>query len=90
MINDDHVVAALDLSRANKKYYKISDISLQSELKRIILLGKEIDLLETIRRQDNPNNDFFTFPKKNMLVYGSSIGFDPSLLEMITLNRLKN
>ncbi|WP_424355525.1 hypothetical protein [Methanobacterium sp. MBAC-LM] len=86
IINENHVVSALDLSRANKGF---KDISLYGELNNIVLLGKEIDLLETIRRQDNPNKDFFKMPKRIVVLYASAIGIEPVVLEQISLKRLE-
>lgn len=87
IIGNDHVVSALDLSRAHKGF---NDLSLYSELNQIVLLGKEIDLLETLRRQENPEEDSFNIPKRQVVYYGSAIGIEPVVLEQISLLNLEN
>ena len=82
-INNNHVIAALDFSRVYKGF---DEISLYSDLNDIVHLGREIDLLETIRRQDNPEYDCYSFPKQQLTVYGRGIRMDPTTLEKITLN----
>lgn len=66
----------------NKGY---NEISISNELNNIVHLGKEIDLLETIRRQDNPEKDVFSFPKQQLTLYGAGIRMDPIVLERITM-----
>lgn len=85
-ITNNHVISALDLSRANKGH---NDLALYGELNQIVLLGREIDLLETIRREENPENDFFTFPKQHLIYYAAAIGIEPVILEKITILKLQ-
>ena len=86
-VKDNHVTVAIDLSRAFKG---TRNIIINSELYNIISLGREIDLLETIRRQDNPNKDIFTTNKKEVELHAAYIGIDPVLLETFTLKKFIN
>lgn len=76
----------MDLSRVNKGY---NDISLYGELNEILLLGREIDLLEIIRRQENPENDFFTISKQQLNIHGLALGIEPVTLERVSLVNLQ-
>lgn len=86
-IKENYVTAALDFSRVHAGN---SNIVISTELKKIISLGREIDLLESIRRQDNPNNDFFSITKKEIELYATYIGIDPDFLDMIILKKFEN
>lgn len=45
------------------------------------MLGREIDLLEVIRRQDNPEEDFFQISSEELELNALNVGIDPILLE---------
>lgn len=77
-IKDNYVTAALDLSRASKE---VKSLVVAKELKRSFFLGREIDLLEVIRRQDNPEGDFFQLSFAEMELNALNVGIDPILLE---------
>jgi hypothetical protein len=86
MINDNHVTAALDLSRV---HYNTNPLVART-LKKSILIGQEIELLESIRTQDNPNNDFFyvTFDEIGIKAY--HLGIDINLLDDVIIPKLND
>ncbi len=86
-IKDNHVTVALDLSRAFKG---VRNVIVSTELNRIISLGREVDLLETIRRQDNPGKDFFTISKKELELHATIIGIEPILLDAVVIKKFHN
>src|SRR3989338_9430534 len=83
-IKDNHVTVALDISRAFKG---TRNTIVSTELNKIISIGREVDLLETIRRQDNPNQDMFVINLKEIELYAAHIGIEPVLLGAITLKK---
>lgn len=86
-IKNNHVTAALDLSRVFKG---IRDPIVSSELDKIIFLGRQVDLLETIRRQENPEEDFFIMSKKEIELLASVIGIQPILLDIVIFKNLES
>lgn len=73
------VKASVDLSRADRCD---RNPIITTQFKNIFAVGKEADLLETIRRTENPNNDTFTLPKDELELRSARIGIDPNLLEL--------
>jgi hypothetical protein len=86
-IKDNHVTAALDISRVFKG---IRDPIISAELDKIIFLGREVDLLETLRRQDNPEENFFIISKKEIELLASVIGIQPMLLDLVIFKDLQS
>lgn len=80
--NLDTIKATIDLSRANKK---IKNPIIDTQFKNIVAIGRETDLLETLRRVDNPGFDVFTLPKNQLELYSSVAGIDPTLFELTIL-----
>jgi hypothetical protein len=76
------VKASVDLSRANNN---IRDPIVTTQFKNIFFIGKETDLLETIRRVDNPEFDVFKLSKDELELRSARIGIDPTLLELSVL-----
>ena len=78
----DLIKAAIDLSRA---YNRIRNPIIGTQFKHILTVGRETDLLETIRRVENPEFDVFILPKSELELYSTLTGIDPILLESSTL-----
>lgn len=78
----DLIKAAIDLSRA---YNRIRNPIIGTQFKHILTVGRETDLLETIRRVENPKFDVFTLSKGELELYSTLTGVDPILLESSTL-----
>jgi hypothetical protein len=77
--NLDFVKASVDLSRANNN---IRNPVVTAQFKNIFSIGKETDLLETIRRADNPERDVFKLSKDELELRSARVGIDPTLLEL--------
>ncbi len=81
-ISDNHVISAVNLSRVNNE---LPDINFYGKLNQILHLGREIDLLEIIRRQENPGRDFFTIPREQFDIHGLAVGIERVTLEKVSL-----
>lgn len=74
----NHIKATIDLSRANNK---VRNPIIDTQFKNILAIGKETDLLETLRRVENPEYDVFILPKSELELYSALTGIDPILLD---------
>lgn len=81
------IKATVDLSRA---FNRIRNPIVGTQFKNILAVGRETDLLETLRRVDNPNYDVFTLAKSELELYSALIGIDPILLESKILPNFVN
>lgn len=73
------VKASIDLSRANNI---IRNPIITTQFKNVFVVGKETDLLETLRRSENSEYDVFTLSKDEFELRSARIGIDPNLLEL--------